>query len=57
MENKVDKYKDCDNWKHWVGLNVIKHSKKPFRGGNQIEKIRAITINIHTNNHLILIFY
>ena len=37
MKTKIDKFEDCKDWENWIGLEVIKHSKKPFKGGKQIE--------------------
>ena len=45
---KVDKFKHKDDWENWVGCDVIKHSKKPFKGGKQIERVVNITTNPHS---------
>ena len=45
MTTKIDKFIECENWENWIGLEVIKHSKKPFKGGKQIELVKDITTN------------
>lgn len=45
---KVDKFKYQDEWKNWVGLDVIKHSKKPFKSGKLIERVFEYTTNPHS---------
>lgn len=45
MNNKIDKFKYKDDWKYWIGLNIIKHSGKPFKSGSKIEPIKHFTEN------------
>ena len=45
MKTKIDKFEDCKDWENWIGLEVIKHSKKPFKGGKQIEIVEYLTTN------------
>lgn len=42
---KIDKFENYKDWENWIGLEVIKHSKKPFKGGKQIENIKDLTTN------------
>ena len=37
------------NWNKWIGKEVIKRSKKPFKSGKQIETVVELTINPHSN--------
>lgn len=41
----MDKFIHKDNWHDWVGLEVIKHSRKPFKSGNIIVKVKEYTTN------------
>lgn len=45
---KVDKFEYQDEWKDWVGLDVTKHSKKPFKSGKLIERVVEFTTNPHS---------
>lgn len=46
---KVDKFKDQDNWHKWVGLEVIKHSNKPFKSGRHTAIVVEYTTNPHSD--------
>lgn len=35
MKNKIDKFATQNEWTEWIGKEIIKHSKKPFKSGKQ----------------------
>ena len=45
MGKRVDKLKDKDNWKYWVGNEIVKHSGKPFKSGLKIGIPNGMGIN------------
>jgi len=46
---KTDKFKHQDEWKDWVGLEVAKHSGKPFKSGKSTGLVTEYTVNPHSN--------
>lgn len=45
---KVNKFEHQDEWMNWVGLDVTKYSKKPFKSGKLIERVVEFTTNPHS---------
>ncbi len=42
---KVDKFADSANWSTYIGKQVIKHSKKPFKNGSAVNTVKEFTTN------------
>jgi hypothetical protein len=45
---KTNKTFSSNDWINWIGQDVIKHSKKPFKSGYQIGTVVDKTINPHS---------
>lgn len=49
MSKKIDKLKNQDDWDNWIGKQVVKYSKKPFKSGKTIGIPVEVTVNPHSN--------
>ena len=45
---KIDEFKDSNDWVNWVGLDLTKHSGKPFKSGEKVGKAIGMGINEHS---------
>jgi hypothetical protein len=45
---RVDKFEHANEWHTWIGKEVVKHSGKPFKSGEQIGSVVAFTTNPHS---------
>lgn len=43
--SKLDKFEHLKDWDKWIGLEIIKHSGKPFKSGLKIGRVRELTTN------------
>lgn len=41
----MNKYKFSNDWENWIGCEVIKHSKKPFKSGKKVGCIINMIVN------------
>lgn len=45
---KLNKFEKQDEWPEWVGKEIIKHSKKPFKNGEQVNVVLGLETNPHS---------
>jgi hypothetical protein len=49
MKTKLNKFEHEADWPNWIGKEVIKHSKKPFKSKQIIETVIGLTTNPNSN--------
>lgn len=45
---KVDKFENCNDWRNWVGKEVVKHPNNPFKSTLKTGVVKDYTTNPHS---------
>ena len=55
MKNKTNKFANQESWPQMIGKQVVKHSGKPFKGGDKVSVVTQYGINPNTQKEAFLI--